>query len=83
VASGIDRHHQTQIRDVVLPTVVPKARSGAVEAQLEAGVRVADLGCGGGNLIVAMARKFPKSTFFGYEVSVWKLFPCMDMFLLF
>jgi len=69
VASAIDRQHTVQIRDVVLPKVVPKARDGLVHAQLVQGVRVAELGCGGGNLLIAMARTYEKSTFIGFEVS--------------
>src|SRR5438309_456391 len=36
---------------------------------LEAGIRVADVGCGTGHCIALMARRFPKSTFVGYDFS--------------
>ena len=38
-------------------------------ARLESGVRVADVGCGTGHCITLMARRFPKSTFVGYDIS--------------
>jgi len=37
--------------------------------RLEAGIRVADVGCGTGHCITLMARRFPKSTFVGYDFS--------------
>src|SRR4029450_8966190 len=37
--------------------------------RLEAGIRVADVGCGTGHCIALMARRFPKSTFVGYDFS--------------
>jgi SAM-dependent methyltransferase len=37
--------------------------------RLESGIRVADVGCGTGHCIVLMARRFPKSTFVGYDIS--------------
>jgi len=37
--------------------------------RLEAGIRVADVGCGTGYCIALMARRFPKSTFVGYDLS--------------
>jgi len=38
-----------------------------VRAKLEAGVRVADVGCGKGASTILMARAFPKSRFFGFD----------------
>ena len=37
--------------------------------QLAAGIRVADLGCGTGHAINLMARQFPKSDFYGYDIA--------------
>lgn len=37
--------------------------------RLEAGIRVADVGCGTGHCIGLMATRFPKSTFVGYDFS--------------
>ena len=38
-----------------------------VKAKLEAGARVADVGCGKGASTLLMAKAFPKSTFFGFD----------------
>ena len=38
-----------------------------VQSKLEAGARVADVGCGKGASTVLMARAFPKSRFFGFD----------------
>ncbi|HEY6378808.1 MAG TPA: class I SAM-dependent methyltransferase [Candidatus Dormibacteraeota bacterium] len=40
----------------------------AVRERLEAGVSVADVGCGGGLAIVVLAKAFPRSRFVGYDV---------------
>jgi 2-polyprenyl-3-methyl-5-hydroxy-6-metoxy-1,4-benzoquinol methylase len=37
--------------------------------RLEAGIRVADIGCGSGHAINLMAKAFPKSSFVGYDIS--------------
>ncbi|GGY76827.1 SAM-dependent methyltransferase [Cellvibrio zantedeschiae] len=44
-----------------LPTL-----NGIVE-KLQAGIRVADIGCGHGHSSILMAQAFPKSQFFGYD----------------
>lgn len=69
VANGIDRHHRIEIRDILLPTILPKANQGAVHRELQTGCRVADLGCGAGNLVLALARQYPNSRIDGYEIS--------------
>ena len=38
-----------------------------VQAKLEAGARVADVGCGKGASTILMAKAFPKSRFFGFD----------------
>ncbi|MDH3708148.1 MAG: methyltransferase domain-containing protein, partial [Acidimicrobiia bacterium] len=50
-----------------VPLVIP-ALDG-VQAKLEAGALVADVGCGGGVALRALAEAFPASTFHGYDPS--------------
>ena len=47
---------------------VPRQPEGLIP-KLEAGIRVADVGCGTGYCIALMARRFPKSTFVGYDLA--------------
>jgi SAM-dependent methyltransferase len=51
----------------LVPTIVP-ALDG-VQERLEAGALVADVGCGAGVALIALASAFPRSTFHGYELS--------------
>jgi len=69
VAAGIDRHHRKHIRDVFIPKVLTKALDGKVVSMLEEGCTVCDLGCGAGNMIIALAELFAKSAFHGFEIS--------------
>jgi hypothetical protein len=69
VAEGIDRHHRIEIRDIFLPKILPSANHGAAEVAMKKGCRVADLGCGAGNLVLAMAKIYPNSKIDGYEIS--------------
>ena len=48
--------------DEVLPL------AGDIVARLEAGIDVLDAGCGRGAALIAMARRFPKSRFVGYDL---------------
>ncbi len=50
-----------------IPKVIP-ALDG-VQAKLEAGAKVADVGCGAGLAIRVLAAEFPNSTFHGYDPS--------------
>jgi len=65
--------HQTErmlapwARLALVPQIIP-ALDG-VAARLEAGGRVADVGCGGGAAVRALARSFPHSTFEGTDLS--------------
>lgn len=50
--------------------LVPSLRAlPGVEAALEAGCLVADVGCGMGKALMAVAQAFPASTCHGYDIS--------------
>jgi len=66
-ARGIERGLAPWFRSLLVPLVLP--RLGGVVEQLEQGVDVADVGCGGGVALLTMARAFPHSRFHGYEIS--------------
>src|SRR5205807_6111726 len=53
----------TNLLEVTLPLV-----PGMVE-RLQAGIDVADIGCGSGHALNIMAQAFPRSRFVGYDVS--------------
>lgn len=54
-------------RLALVPQIIP-ALDG-VQAKLEAGATVADIGCGAGVALLSMAAAFPKSRFHGYDPS--------------
>ncbi len=66
-AVGVERGFAPWFRTLLVPTMLPRI-PGLVEA-LEAGVVVADVGCGSGVAMIEMARAFSKSDFHGYELS--------------
>ena len=57
---------QPMYRDILVQQILPLA-PGLVE-RLESGTRVADVACGSGNGTLVMARRFPNSTFVGYDI---------------
>ena len=54
-------------RLALVPTILP-ALDGVI-GKLEAGATVADVGCGAGVALTAMAQQFPGSRFHGYDIS--------------
>jgi SAM-dependent methyltransferase len=70
-AVGIERSFEPWNRANLVPTVLP-ALEGVVE-RLEAGIDVADVGCGAGGALLLMARAFPKSRYAGYDISRYAL----------
>ena len=67
VAEQIDRQSGPWLQRVLPDRVLPEL-DGVVD-RLETGATVADIGCGGGLSTEALARRFPNSTFIGYEPS--------------
>ena len=66
-AVGIERSFEPWNRHHLLPDVLP-ALDGVV-GRLEAGIDVADIGCGAGGAVLLMAAAFPNSRFVGYDIS--------------
>ncbi len=66
-AAGIERSFEPWYRNFLVPVGLP-ALEGVVP-RLEAGARVADVGCGAGVAVCLMAEAFPKSQFHGYDIS--------------
>jgi 2-polyprenyl-3-methyl-5-hydroxy-6-metoxy-1,4-benzoquinol methylase len=66
-AHCIERMLAPWTRLVLVPVILPKL-SGVVE-KLRRGARVADVGCGAGVALEAMATAFPDATFEGYDPS--------------
>ncbi len=64
---GVERMFAPWFRTMLVPVALP-ALDG-VQAKLEAGAHVADIGCGAGVALIEMAKAFPASQFQGYEIS--------------
>lgn len=63
---GMARFTASWFENLLLPVWIPAMPD--VQAKLEAGCRVADVGCGTGLALVRMAQAFPRSTFVGYDL---------------
>jgi 2-polyprenyl-3-methyl-5-hydroxy-6-metoxy-1,4-benzoquinol methylase len=66
-AIGIERFLAPWFRTFLVPLVLP-ALDGVV-AKLQAGAKVADIGCGAGVALIEMAKAYPRSEFHGYDIS--------------
>lgn len=64
---GIDRGNSPAQRVFLTSRWLP-AVAGLTE-RLERGIRVADVGCGAGSVAILIAREYPESEVFGYDVS--------------
>lgn len=62
---GVAAFYRNAYRGSLVPEWLP-ALDGVVE-QLDAGISVADVGCGHGHSTVLMAQAFPKSRFYGFD----------------
>lgn len=65
MACGVAAFYRNGYRASLVPQWLP-ALDGVV-AQLEAGIAVADIGCGHGHSTLLMAQAFPNSRFFGFD----------------
>jgi 2-polyprenyl-3-methyl-5-hydroxy-6-metoxy-1,4-benzoquinol methylase len=66
-AAGIERFLAPWFRTFLVPLALP-ALDGVVP-KLQAGAKVADVGCGAGLALLEMAAAYPRSEFHGYDIS--------------
>lgn len=66
-AAGIERGFAPWVNAFLVPVGVPAVEG--LQARLEKGAQVADVGCGGGAALIKLAEAFPASEFHGYEIS--------------
>src|SRR5207302_3367727 len=66
-AHGVARGFAPWYKHMLVPMILPGL--DGVVAKLEAGAKVADVGCGAGVALIEMAKAFPKSEFHGFELS--------------
>jgi 2-polyprenyl-3-methyl-5-hydroxy-6-metoxy-1,4-benzoquinol methylase len=66
-AAGIERGIAPWFRALLVPLALPRVEG--IVAKLEAGIDVADVGCGAGVALLTMAKAFPRSRFHGYDIS--------------
>jgi SAM-dependent methyltransferase len=66
-ARGIERGFAPWLRTFLVPAVI--GRVPGLRQRLEAGARVADVGCGAGAALLLLGKAFPKARLEGYELS--------------
>jgi SAM-dependent methyltransferase len=66
-ARGVERMASPWFRAHLVPRVLPQL--DGVVAKLEAGGKVADVGCGSGAAVIEVAKAYPRSQFHGYDIS--------------
>jgi 2-polyprenyl-3-methyl-5-hydroxy-6-metoxy-1,4-benzoquinol methylase len=67
VNRGVERLLAPWFRTQLVPNALPKL--DAVVVKLQAGGKVADVGCGAGVALIEMARYYPRSEFHGYDIA--------------
>jgi SAM-dependent methyltransferase len=70
-ARGVERGFAPWLRSFLVPAVI--GRVPGLRARLEAGGRVADVGCGAGAALLLLAEAFPAAELHGYEISRFAL----------
>jgi 2-polyprenyl-3-methyl-5-hydroxy-6-metoxy-1,4-benzoquinol methylase len=71
VARSVERMLGPWNKTLLITEALPKL--GGVVEKLQAGAKVADVGCGGAIAAIAMAQAFPRSAFHGYDNSTHAL----------
>ena len=67
VNRGVERLLAPWFRTQLVPNALPKL--DGVVSKLQAGAKVADVGCGSGVALIEMAKAYPRSNFHGYEIA--------------
>jgi 2-polyprenyl-3-methyl-5-hydroxy-6-metoxy-1,4-benzoquinol methylase len=67
VNRGVERLLAPWFRTQLVPTALP--RLDGVVSKLQAGAKVADIGCGSGVALIEMAKAYPRSAFHGYDIA--------------
>jgi 2-polyprenyl-3-methyl-5-hydroxy-6-metoxy-1,4-benzoquinol methylase len=67
VNRGVERLLAPWFRTQLVPSALPKL--DGVVAKLQAGAKVADVGCGAGVALIEMAKAYPRSNFHGYDIA--------------
>lgn len=75
-ACGMESMSRSYQSRALVPELIP--RLDQMVEKLEAGAMVADVGCGGANSTIAMAKAFPNSRFIGYDTSTHALSRARD-----
>ncbi len=70
-ARGIERFLAPWFRTQLVPVALPKLEG--LVTKLQAGAKVADVGCGAGVALLEEAKAYPRSDFHGYEISTYAL----------
>ena len=63
--AGMERMSATWFENLLVQQWIPAVPD--VQAKLESGACVADIGCGGGRALIKLAQAFPNSRFVGYD----------------
>lgn len=66
-AAHVEAAFGNWIAHILVPQFVPKVEG--LTAKLEAGARVADVGCGAGSALRLLAEAFPNGSYHGYDLS--------------
>jgi 2-polyprenyl-3-methyl-5-hydroxy-6-metoxy-1,4-benzoquinol methylase len=67
VNRGVERLLAPWFRSQLVPVALPKL--DGVVAKLQAGAKIADIGCGSGVALIEMAKAYPRSQFDGYDIA--------------
>jgi 2-polyprenyl-3-methyl-5-hydroxy-6-metoxy-1,4-benzoquinol methylase len=67
VNRGVERLLAPWFRTQLVPSALPKL--DGVVGRLQAGAKVADIGCGSGVALIEMAKAYPRSAFHGYDIA--------------